>query len=200
MRFTFVSALAIALALPALRAAAETRAATKPAAGDAQVAVAFTGGHDTDPRDHGRPVILVASALGVSADVFRDAFSRVHPAGPGQQPDERQVRENKRALLDALSKYGVTNDRLDEVSNQYRYQRGKGELWRHTPASAVATVRNGVVVGITVTDPGSGYSSPPTVSVPGAKVNASVTLAFGTEFKANGAIKEITLGEAPTRN
>ena len=30
-----------------------------------QVPVVFTGGYETDPRDRGRPVILVASALGV---------------------------------------------------------------------------------------------------------------------------------------
>ena len=32
---------------------------------DSKVAVTFSGGHDTDPKDHGRPVVLVAAALGV---------------------------------------------------------------------------------------------------------------------------------------
>ena len=40
----------------------------------------FTGGYDTDPRDHGRPVVLVAAGLGVAPEVFREAFSHVHPA------------------------------------------------------------------------------------------------------------------------
>ena len=185
--------LAMAMSVTALEPTTQRRATTKPGLGDARAPVTFTGGYDTDPRDHGRPVILVASALGVTADVFRDAFSHVTPAADGRAPEPEQVRKNKRALLDALSKYGVTNDRLDEVSNQYRYRPGHGELWRHTPAAAVATVRSGVVVAITVTDPGSGYTTPPTVSVPGAKVNATATLAFGKDFKTNGSIKEIAL-------
>ena len=66
----------------------------------------ITDGYDTDPRDRGRPVILIAAALNVSDDVFRKAFSGVHPAGPGQRPTDAEARQNKRVLLDALTPYG----------------------------------------------------------------------------------------------
>src|SRR6059058_3191920 len=105
-----LAALSLAMSVRALGPTTQPHAATKPAPGDRQVPVTFTGGFDTDPRDHGRPVILVASALGVTADVFRDALSHVTPAADGRAPEPEQVRKNKRALLDALSKYGVTND------------------------------------------------------------------------------------------
>src|SRR4051794_34511931 len=48
-----------------------------------RVPVVFSGGHETNLRDHGRPVVLVAGALGVPAQVFRDAFSHVRPAPAG---------------------------------------------------------------------------------------------------------------------
>ena len=56
------------------------------AVADGQVPLAFAGGHDTDRRDGGRPVALVAAALGVPDQVFRDAFTHVTPAGPGREP------------------------------------------------------------------------------------------------------------------
>jgi hypothetical protein len=92
-----------------------------------EVTVTISGGYDTDPRDKGRPVILIASALGVPEDVFREAFSHVSPAGAGQEPDPAQVNLNKKALLDALGPYGITNDFLDKVSNYYRYNGSAGE-------------------------------------------------------------------------
>lgn len=33
--------------------------------GITRVPVVFSGGHETDPRDHGRPVVLIAGALGI---------------------------------------------------------------------------------------------------------------------------------------
>ena len=67
-----------------LAASLNTHAETKPLPKDVtRVPVNFSGGHETDPRDHGRSVVLVASALGVTSEVFRAAFSNVHPAGPG---------------------------------------------------------------------------------------------------------------------
>jgi hypothetical protein len=162
-----------------------------------QVQVTFSGGYETDPRDHGRPVVLVAGALGVSSDVFREAFSGVTPSASGRQPEPVQVRRNKQALLRVLSPYGVTNDRLDEVSNYYRYVPGRGELWPHTPAAAIATIRDGSVVGFTVTDPGSGYSSSPRASLgsmPDLKLQ--VDLGFGANFKANGSVKAISIKPA----
>src|SRR4051812_47520904 len=78
--------------------------------------VTFTGGHDTDPRDGGRPVVLVAAGLGVPPEVFREAFRGVTPARNGR-PSAEEARRNKEALMKVLGPRGVTNDRLDEVSN-----------------------------------------------------------------------------------
>ena len=47
--------------------------------------VTFSGGHETYPRDHGRPVVLVAAALNVKPEVFRKAFSGVTPGGAADQ-------------------------------------------------------------------------------------------------------------------
>src|SRR5262245_38839813 len=92
---------------------------------DMKVPVTFSGGHDTDKRDGGRPVVLVAAGLGVSPDVFRKAFRGVTPA-KGGPPTGEQARRNKQALLKVLGPLGVTNDRLDEVSDYYRYRPEKG--------------------------------------------------------------------------
>jgi len=84
-----------------------------PATGaETRVPVTFTGGYDTDRRDGGRPVVLIAAALGVPTDTFRRAFSGVTPARNGP-PEPGQVHRNKEALLSVLSPYGITNDRLD---------------------------------------------------------------------------------------
>ena len=162
-----------------------------------RVPVVFSGGHDTDPRDHGRPVVLIAAALGVTSDVFREAFSHVHPAGPGSGgPTREEAQANKRALMSALGKFGVTNERLDEVSNFYRYPPGRGGLWKVTPAVANALVKDGVVTGYEIVSGGAGYSSAPTVSVPDAKGPApKVDIAFGKDLKTNGAVSAITFGK-----
>lgn len=159
-----------------------------------EVTVNIIGGFETDPRDHGRPVVLIAAALGVPTDVFREAFSHVSPAGAGQEPDPEQVKKNKQALLNVLGPYGVTNERLDEVSNYYRYNGSAGETWPHTQATAKAIVENGVVTGFVITNPGSGYTSTPTVEVTGAgSVSAVATVSYTTDFATNGSIKVITL-------
>lgn len=173
-----------------------TAAPAAPAADMAvqRIKVEFAGGYETDPRDRGRPAILVASALGVPPEVFREPFSHVKPAPAGQEPDPEQVRKNKAALLDGLGKYGVTNDRLDEVSNYYWYRRDRGELWKNVPAAAYALVKDGKVTGFDLTEPGAGYSSVPTVSVPGFKdAVAKVELKYGKVLKTNGAVAAITL-------
>jgi hypothetical protein len=165
-----------------------------------KVPVIFAGGHETVGKDRGRPVILIAAALKVSPEVFRAAFSKVHPARAGQQPEPDQVRKNKAALMEALGPLGVTDERLNEVSNHYRYRREKGEMWPTVEATAYATVSNGVVTGFTTTNPGSGYSSPPTVSLPGMPdAQATATLSFDTDFSKNGAVKEITLNAKPAQ-
>ena len=96
--------------------------------------------------------------------------------------------------MSALGPYGVTDDRLNEVSNYYCYSRSHGEmLWKNTPAVGYATVHNGQVISFTLTDAGSGYSSQPAVSVQGLPdVHPTVTLNFGTDFAKNGSIKTIT--------
>ncbi len=170
-------------------------AQTQASAGIMKVPVEFSAGHDTDPRDRGRPVVLIASALGVTADIFRDAFSGVHPAGPGRGgPTGEEARANKKVLMTALGKHGVNNERLDEVSNYYRYPPGSRELWQHKPAKATALVKNGVVVGYKIIDPGAGYTSPPTITVPGIQASAAkAELAFGKKFEKNGSVSAITV-------
>lgn len=160
--------------------------------------VVFTGGHDTDPRDHGRPVVLIAGALGVPEQVFREAFSHVTPTRGGAEPEPEQVRRNKKALLQALGPYGVTNERLDEVSTYYRYSRAKGEkVWRSSPAAAFVMVRDGKVIGTTVANAGAGYSSVPTATVPGTDgLRLSVKLAFGMDLNQNGSIVELGTARA----
>ena len=180
------AALALSLALSSRTNAEDTGAVHAP--------IVFSGGHETDPRDRGRPVALVAGALGVPADVFREAFRHVRPAPAGTRPDPDQVRQNKQALLDALGEYGVTNKRLDEVSNYYRYVRSRGEMWPTTAAEGYALVRNGAITGYVVTNGGSGYSSPPTVtvpSVPGAAAAAQLSFSK-TDFDQNGAVSTVT--------
>ena len=165
-----------------------------PAQSPQRIPVTFTGGYETDPRDRGRPVILIAAALNVSAPVFREAFSHVKPASGGREPEPEQVRLNKSALMHALAPLGVTNERLDEVSNYYRYSRERGDrVWRATPATAYATVVDGTVTGFTITDPGSGYSSAPAVSVPGfPNLKAQATLSFSTDLARNGGIQNLS--------
>ena len=160
-------------------------------AAEMEVPVTFSGGHGTDPKDGGRPVVLVAAALGVKPEVFREAFSGVTPARGGK-PSQEEARRNKAALMKVLEPHGVTNDRLDEVSNYYRYQPQRGELWMTTPAKAYAVVEDGKVKRIVVTDPGSGYSTPPKATVQGMdNVQLKVTVQFGKDLKKNGGIGSI---------
>jgi hypothetical protein len=187
---------AVAVCAPLFAADMPAHAQTKPLPeGVTRVAVVFSGGHKTVGVDRGRPVVLIAAALGVKPEVFREAFSGVRPAGPGRGgPTEAEARSNKAVLLQALGKHGVTNERLDEVSNFYRYPPGPGGLWKVKAARANALVKDGGVIAYEITDGGAGYSSPPTVSVPGIKAApAKVTLSFGKMLARNGAVSAITL-------
>lgn len=163
-----------------------------------RVSVSFSGGHETDPRDKGRPVVLVAGALGVKPEVFRDAFSRVHPAGPGSGgPTEAEARKNKDALMSVLGKYGISNERLDTVSNRYRYVKSRGELWPVKDAKANALVKDGNIIGFELISGGYGYSSTPKMTVDGIKnASAKIDLAYGSDFEKNGSISAITLPAA----
>lgn len=164
-----------------------------------RVPVVFSEGHDTDRRDRGRPVVLIANALGVPPQVFRDAFSHVRPAQAGTEPEPRQVQANKAALMSALGKYGVTNERLDQVSNYYRYPPGRGKLWRVSPAVANALVQDGKITGYEIVSGGAGYTSPPIVSVPNMPdAKPTATLAFGKALETNGSVSAITIALAKT--
>ena len=166
--------------------------ASVPAA-EAKLPVTFSGGHETDRKDGGRPVVLIAAALEVKPEVFREAFRGVPPAKNGK-PSPDEARSNKAALLKVLQPYGVTNERLDEVSNYYRYQPQRGELWRTTPAKAYAVVEDGQIKQIVVTDAGSGYSTPPTATVEGpASIPLKTTLQFGKDLKKNGSVGAVEI-------
>ncbi len=160
---------------------------------ETRVPVVFSGGHETNPVDHGRPVVLVAAGLNVPPEVFREAFSHVKPAPAGQEPKPGQVDLNKQALLHALGKYGVTNALLDRVSDYYRYNGRDGELWRHTPAEAYAAWKDGKVTGIVLTRAGAGYTSATQVTVGGKPVAVVIQLAFSQELSRNGSIASIAL-------
>ena len=159
-----------------------------------RIAAVISGGHETDPRDHGRPVVLVAGGLGVPPEVFRDAFNGVHPADPGSHPDNDRVHQNKAVLLATLGRYRVNNELLDTVSDHYRYQPGTSRLWPTKPASIIALVKNGEVISLEVTDGGSGYTSTPTITVPGAKCPpVAVSLNYGKDLGSNGSIGSVTI-------
>ena len=94
----------------------------------------------------------------------------------------------------ALGKYGITNDRLDTVSNFYRYPPGSKSLWKNQPATASALVKDGAVIGYELTSGGSGYTTPPTVSVPDIKgATTKVELSFSKDFETNSAVSAITV-------
>src|SRR5205085_4660079 len=132
-----------------------------------------------------------AAALGVKPDVFRDAFSRVKPAKDGK-PTKEEAERNKEMLMKVLKPYGVSNERLDQVSDYYRYKPGKGNVWKTAPAKAYAVLENGKVKRIVVTDPGSGYSTAPRAMVQGMERHKlKVTIHFSTDLKKNGSISAI---------
>ncbi len=192
----FFAAIVAGLSLVVARHSAQS-APQKLPQGVTRVAVVFEGGHETLEVDRGRPVVLIAAALNVPAAVFREAFSHVRPASPGSGgPTEAEARRNKDALMKALRKYGVTNERLDTVSNFYRYPPGRGNLWRNMPATANALVKNGAVIGYELIDGGAGYSSPPTVSVPDIKgTKSEVKLFFSQDLDVNGAVSSLTISQ-----
>jgi len=165
---------------------------------ETHLALTFSGGHDTDPRDGGRPVNLVAGGLGVPPEVFRQAFSHVHPAGVDSGgPTPNEARANKAALMNVLAKYGITNEKLDEVSNYYRYVRSHGQMWPTQPAAGYAVVANGKITRFVITASGSGYTVPPTVTIPGMpNITATAKITFSTKSGSqNGAVSTVTLAQ-----
>lgn len=163
---------------------------------EVRVPLIFSGGHETDPRDRGRPVVLVAAGLGVKPAVFRKAFSGVTPARDGR-PTAAEARANKQALLKVLAPYGVTNERLDEVSDYYRYRPQVGDLWKNTPAEGYAVVEGGKITKLVITRPGAGYSSAPEAAAQGMEdVELKTTLRFAKDLKKNGSIASVELAPA----
>lgn len=153
--------------------------------------VTLTGGFVTKSTDYGRPVALIAAALGVTEDAFRTAFSGVTPSTSGA-PDAALAQQNKAALLAVLEPLGITNDQLDTVSNYYRFKGTSGKIWTHTRATAVAVLTDGVITSITVTNAGSGYNSAPTITLSDGRT-ATATLSYGTTLATNGSITAITI-------
>jgi len=176
-------------------AAQWVRAGDAPDGAVTRVPVVFAEGHETDPRDRGRPVNLVAGALGVPPEVFREAFSHVHPAGPDSGgPTDAEARANKAALMAVLGKYGVADERLNEVSNRYRYVKSHGDMWPIKAAVANALVVNGVITGYEIVSGGFGYTTPPTVTVPNVKGSApKVEISFDKDFASNGSVSAISV-------
>ncbi len=94
--------------------------------------------------------------------------------------------------MKVLGPYKVTNERLDDVSDYYRYRPQKGELWPTTPAKAYAVVDDGKIKKIVVTQPGSGYSSPPTAVVKGfEKIRLAAKVKYETDLKKNGGVESV---------
>lgn len=153
--------------------------------------VVFSGGYETDPRDDGRPVVLIANALGVTPEVFRHAFSLMPASQAGNEPEEAYVKKKKASLLSVLAPYGITNDSLDRVSDYYRYADVKGQVWKRKPAKALAIVTNGKVTGIKLLDGGNGYTSAPVITVTNSEVKIKATIAFSKDFKKNGRVDSL---------
>jgi hypothetical protein len=161
--------------------------------------VIIEDGYLTEEIDKGRPVRLIAAALKVTPEVFRDAFSNVRPERGGGKPSPTRARENKSVLLAALGKYRVTNERLDEVSDFYRYRPGTDELWKHKPAVIEAIIVDNQVIELKIVQPGAGYSSEPNITIVGYEnVKVKSTLEFTTDLKTNGRIASLTI-EKPTK-
>jgi hypothetical protein len=170
-------------------------------ASETKVPVTFSSGHEIAKNDYGRPITLMAAALGVKPDEFRKAFSGVTPAH-GRGPTGAEARRNKEALMKVLKPLGVTNERMDEVADYYRFRPQNGERWPTKPAVAYAIVDGGKIKKFVVTDPGSGYCTPPQVTVKGfEKVPLEAKLKLVTDLKKNGGIESIEVASAksPTK-
>jgi hypothetical protein len=170
-------------------------AATAARADNTKLPITFSGGHEIARNDLGRPCVLIAAALKVEPDVFREAFSGVTPSRSGP-PSGEEARRNKSALMKVLGPHGVTNDRLDEVSNYYRFRRDSGKIWPTTEAKAHAVVVGGRITKIVVTELGSGYCYPPKATVQGMDgISLKVKLHLDTDLAKNGGIESIAVAK-----
>lgn len=160
-------------------------------ADEKQAPLTFASGHAIGKEDFGRPVYLIAAGLGVKPEQFREAFSGVTPAH-GRGPTGDEARRNKAALMKVLAPLGVTNDRLDEVSNYYRFRPQAGELWPTKPAKGYAVIADGKLTRLVITDPGSGYNTPPDVTIAGVDgIRVRAALTFSKDLKKNGGVAAV---------
>ena len=91
-----------------------------------------------------------------------------------------------------LGPHGVTNERMDEVADYYRFRPQEGELWPTREAEAYAEVEGGRIARIVVTEGGSGYSSPPTAMVKGFEGEKfEVRLRFSKTLEENGEVESV---------
>ena len=91
-------------------------------------------------------------------------------------------------------KHGVSNERLDEVSYDYRCNGSAGETWKHSTATATAIIMEGKVTGFTITNAGAGYLIASRVSVVGyGDVEVEATIEFSNDFKTNGRVTSLTV-------
>ncbi|MBI1367744.1 MAG: hypothetical protein GC162_03730 [Planctomycetes bacterium] len=162
-------------------------------ADETKQAIVFSGGHEIGDHDYGRPVALIAAGLGVETDVFREAFSGVTPAR-GRGPTEAEARKNKEAMMKVLRPHGVTNERLDEVANYYRFRPDSGRIWPTREAKGYAIVEDAKVKRIVMTDLGSGYCNAPTATIKGASGTLlRVTLHYDKNLEQNGSIASVEM-------
>ena len=93
-----------------------------------------------------------------------------------------------------LEPHGVTNERMDEVADYYRFRPQDGELWPTRSAKAEAIVVDGKVQRVDVTDGGSGYCSPPAATIAGyPKLTLGVQLSFDDDLENNGVVSGVTV-------
>ncbi len=162
-------------------------------AAETKVPVTFTGGHELNKNDYGRPINLMAAGLGVKPDEFRKAFSGVTPAR-GRAPTGAEQRRNKESLMKVLGPLKVTNERMDEVADYYRFRPQKGELWPTKPAEAHAVIEGGKIKDIVVTEPGSGYNTPPEATIEGFRnVRLETKIKYNKDLKKNGGIESVEI-------
>ena len=170
--------------------------ATNLRAAETRRPIVFAGGYETNPRDGARPVALVAGALQVKPEVLRKAFGGVTPAR-GRGPTGEEARRNKEALLKVLAPYKVTNERLDQVSDYYRYRPERGARRPTSPAEAFAILEDGTLKRIEITKAGHGFNAPPKATIQGLEsVRLLVKLHFDKDFKKNGAIAMVEVAPA----
>lgn len=169
---------------------------TKPQVPDdaaGRVVVEFSGGRETQPEDNGHPVTLIANALDITPQVFREAFFQFVP--DAENTDTDGWKQHLPEMMKILGPHGVTEARLTEVLDYYAGTRAGGATWPLEPAIAWATVKDGKITGFEVTTGGAGYNSPPTVNVAGHDTSGvKAELSGSNSLKQNGAVSGIQLG------